>query len=108
MRQIVIRPFALCVLIFALAHVSGCNIGGALAYKFVGPTKVKADYAPPPNEPLLVLVENYSHTADLQPSADQLGTLVIADLKAHKVGPLVDPNPLYTLRSEKPAEYEKM
>ena len=97
---------AFCLLLTAYC-LPGCNIGGALAYKAFGPAKVKADYAPP-KQPLLVLVENYSHSADLQPSADQLGTLVIADLKAHKVGPLVDPNPLYTLRSEKPGEYEKM
>src|SRR5947209_17437620 len=98
---------AYCLLPTAFCSLSGCNIGGALAYKVLGPTKVKADYAPP-KEPLLVLVENYRHSADLQPAADQLGNLVVEDLKAHKVGPIVDSNALYTLRSERPNEYQKM
>src|SRR5258706_4140581 len=98
---------AYCLLPAAFCSLSGCNIGGALAYKVLGPTKVPADYAPP-KEPLLVLVENYRHSADLQPAADQLGNLVVEDLKAHKVGPIVDSNALYTLRSERPGEYQKM
>ena len=57
----------------------GCNVLGAIAYKTVGPAKVQPEYAPP-QEPLLVLAESYSHSEQLQPAADQLTNLLARTL----------------------------
>jgi hypothetical protein len=98
-------------LIAALALMlvcGGCSAMGAIAYKTIGPAKVKPEYAPPPHEPMLVLSESYSHSEQLQPAADQFANLLADELKKNKVAPVIEPEKLLALRSDRAAEFAKM
>jgi hypothetical protein len=103
MRSTLVVAVALALLLGS----GGCNVMSAIAYKTVGPAKIKPEYAPP-QEPLLVLSESYSHSEQLQPAADQLTNLLADELKTHKVAPLIDPEKLLSLRSDHAAEFGKM
>src|SRR5256885_8044222 len=94
-------PTAYCLLL------CGCNIVGAVAAKVLGNPPVKPEYAVP-QEPMLVLVESYGRSNDLQPAADELANLLAAELKEHKVAPLIEGDQLLALRSERPAEFNAM
>ena len=87
--------------------LSGCNILSALAYKTNGPMAIPAEYKPP-QQPMLVMAESFHQANDLQPYADQLATLIEAELKLHKVAPLVDQAKLTALRVKKGRDFEKM
>jgi hypothetical protein len=98
-------PTAYCLLALSL---SGCNIGGALAYKFFGPTKEPAEYTPPKDRPLVVVVENYHNPADLQQPADQLAAMISDKLEVVKIAPIIPTEKVVALRTEKGAAFDKM
>ena len=97
-------PTAYCSLCLLL---TGCNVLGAIAYKTIGPTKVPAEYEPP-KTPMLVLAESYGRANDLQPAADQLANLLVEELKAHNVAPMIEPAKLLSLRGDKAIGFDKM
>jgi hypothetical protein len=99
--------FVLVVALVLLLGSGGCNVLGAIAYKTVGPSKIPPEYKPP-QEPMLVLAESYSHSEQLQPAADQLTNLLVDELKTNKVAPLIEPDKLLSLRSDRAAEFAKM
>ena len=103
-RSLLLRT--ICCLMLA-AWGSGCNLLSAVAYKTMGPAKIPAEYVPP-QEPMLVLSESYHQSNDLQPFADELGSLLQKELEVHKVAPLVDPTKLAALKAEKGRDFEKM
>jgi hypothetical protein len=92
------------ILVFTL---SGCEIFGVAAYKLHGPAKVPAQYVPP-KTPMLVLVENYQHQSSVNAHGDLLAQLLVKELQAHKVAPLVPPEKLQALRDERPADFPTM
>ena len=106
--RLMMRCGAAGMLCCALLCVGGCNIFGAVASKAVGPTKVQAQYTPPPAEPLLVLAENYRNPSDTLIDAEQLVRYVSRQLEEKKVAPIVDPNRVFELRSSRPAKYRDM
>ena len=96
--------------LFALSILSllaGCNIVGAAGDKIMGPPEVKAKYVPP-QEPMLVLAENYQHPSETMVEAEQLVQKVAKQLQAHNVAPIVDPTAPFNLKASKPAEYQRM
>lgn len=95
---------AFCVL-FAL--LPGCSVLGVAAYKLHGPASVPAQYVPA-KQPMLVLVENYQHQSSVTAHADLLGRMLVKELGAKKVAPLVPLDKLQALRDARPAEYPKM
>lgn len=98
---------ASCILHAAVLLSSGCNIAGALAYKVVGPPEVQAEYKPP-QEPLLVLVENFQNPGQLQSVSDELASAITQEIVANKAAPTIDPGLVVNYRSEHPSEYKKM
>lgn len=92
----------------ALGTAGGCAIFGAIAGKTMGPPKVAAEYQPPKDQPLVVIVENYRHPADLQQQSDELAMFISNKLEAAKVAPIVPADQVVSLRTEKGAAYDKM
>jgi len=86
---------------------AGCSILGVAAYKLHGPAKVPAEYVPE-QKPMLVLVENYEHQSSVNAHADLLGRLLVKELEARKVAPLVSLDKLQELRDARPAEFPRM
>ena len=78
--------FSFCLLPFSL--LAGCQAAGVLAYKLHGPAKVSAEYVPQ-KKPMLVFVENYEHQSSVNAHADLLGRMLVKELDAHKIAPLV-------------------
>jgi hypothetical protein len=91
-----------------LLQTAGCNVLGALAYKTFGPSKQPAEYVPPKNQPLVVIVENYRNPAGLQQPSDELAMLISKKLEAAKVAPIVPTDKLVALRTDKGAAFDKM
>jgi len=93
---------------FVLAlSLSGCTFLGVAAYKLHGPAKIPAEYVPQ-QTPMLVFVENYQHQTSVNAHADLLGHMLVKELAAHRVAPLVPLEHLQELRDAKPFEFPKM
>ena len=103
-----LRRLAFCSLLFACLCSTGCNVGGALAYKFFGPTRDPAEYTPPKDQPLVVIVENFRNPADLQQPADELAMMISGKLAGAKVAPIIPTDRLVALRTEQGAAFEKL
>jgi hypothetical protein len=86
---------------------TGCAAVGALAAKTIGDIPDPAQYTPP-QEPMLVVVENYQHASDLQGPADQIAELLTRQIAEHKIAPVVEQSSLLELRTSRPKEFEKM
>jgi hypothetical protein len=84
---------------------TGCNVGGVLAHKVIGPPPIPAQYVPA-KEPTLVLVENYRNPSAAILDAQRLERRVADELERHGVAPVVDPDRLETVRST--PEFSKM
>jgi hypothetical protein len=87
--------------------VSGCSALGVAAYKLHGPAKVPAQYVPA-KRPMLVFVENYQHQSSVNAHADLLGRMLVKELEARKIAPLVSLDKLQELRDAKRAEFATM
>ena len=96
------RSFPVLVLIL----VGGCTTAGALAHKLVGPPPIKAQYVPPKNQPMLVLVENYHNPSATVLDAQRLALRIEEELRRHRIAPIVGADQLELIRSD-PA-YAKM
>ena len=96
---------ALCILL--LLPLGGCEVLGVLAYKLHGPAKVPAKYVPE-KKPMLVLVENFQHQSSVNAHAEMLGRMLVKELDARKIAPLVPLDKLQELRDARPAEFPKM
>lgn len=91
-----------------LMILCGCNAGGAIAYKVVGPPDVPAKYVPKP-EPMLVFVENYQHPSSAVTDSEILGRFLVSNLKANKIGPLIELEQLREYRAaHAPAQISKL
>jgi PBP1b-binding outer membrane lipoprotein LpoB len=99
--------FKTLLLLPLLLFVPGCLVVGAVTEKVMGPADVKAKYVPP-QEPMLVLAENYQHPSEIMVESEQLVQKVAQLIKDHKVAPLVDPTAPFNLKASKPAEYQQM
>jgi len=99
--------FCLLTVALALPSLAGCNVGGAIGYKLFGPPAVEAQYVPP-QEPMLVLVENYRGSAVRTADAETLGRYLMVELENHKVAPLIPVDKVYELRTSNPAAFKKM
>ena len=95
------------ILLTSSLLLAGCTAASAIQYKIAGPPAVPARYVPA-QEPMLVLVENYRATGGGSADAEMLARHVVAELKAHRVAPLVPLDALYALRTEKGDGYRKM
>lgn len=92
---------ALAALLPALAATAGgCAILGAIAYKASGSPTIKAQYVPA-KEPMVVFVQRSQNPADAGRASDRIARLVTDDLKAHNVGPLVDPSAVSELQGRR-------
>ena len=94
--------------LFACLLLSGCNIVGAVGDKIFGPGTNPAEYTPPKDQPLLVLVENYHRPGDLQQPSDQLAALITDRLSQNKVGPMISTEKLVAMRTERAGDFGKM
>ena len=99
--------FALLGPVLLLASQPGCNVLGAMAYKFSGSPTIKARYAMP-REKTLVVVENYHNPALLRLEADAVARHLTQELKLHEVAPVVDPNEAEAHRQDQGSGYGKM
>jgi hypothetical protein len=86
----------------------GCQVPAALWYRTVGPPPIPARFAPPKDQPLLVLGENVHSGSHALPEADDLARVVYDDLKENKVAPMVDPAALHDLRDRNAIAFSKM
>jgi hypothetical protein len=87
--------------------LTGCTAVGVAAYKIAGPPPVEAKYVPP-QESMLVLVENYRDASSTQIDAELLTRYLIEKLRAHNVAPVVDYDSLETLRMDPARDYHAM
>lgn len=102
-------PLSPCLLVvLSLLPTAGCNILGAVAYKFSGSPTMKARYAPPKSK-TLVVVENYHNPSTLRLEADAVARHLVEEMKMHKVAPVVDPGEAESHREvQGTAAYRKM
>jgi len=87
------------LLILLLLVVSGCQLGGLIASK-VAPRTVMPLYTPPPDQPLLVLVESRQNPGLGVPDGEMLTGYIIDDLKTYNVAPIIDFRELQRIRDE--------
>jgi hypothetical protein len=107
-RNRLLFPFAIYLFPFAiLPLLPGCSILGVAAYKLRGPAPIPAEYVPA-KKPMLVLVENYEHQSSVNAHADLLGRMLMKDLDAKQVAPLVSLDKLQELRDARPGEFRTM
>lgn len=106
------RPVSLTLLaLLALPLVGGA--GGCSLFRTIGvlsqrdPT-TKAIYAPPKEQPLLVLVETREQSGLTQETADRLALFVEKELRDHEVAPLVSGLKVMELRQSRPEEHDAM
>jgi|GEM_PF-839578 len=100
-------PIRILALLAIAAILSGCQVLGAIAGAGAGPSTVDAQYKPP-QEPTLVLVENYSIASGGDVEGDRLGRYISEELTTNKVVPLVDYARLTQLRDQDHDAYRKM
>ena len=91
---------------FVFASHGGCTVAGVIAGKVAGPPPVKAQYAPPKDKPMLVLVENYRNPAATAVDGQHLALRIEEELRRHGVAPVVGADKLDAVRAD-PA-YAKM
>ena len=96
---------ACCVLLGAAA--SGCVAVGAIAYKLAPPPKVPAEFKPA-QQKTLVLVENFQNPDAVSVYAERLDRDIARQFSEHKVAPMVDPQQLLDLRSNRGRAFDKM
>ncbi len=87
--------------------LGGCSILGLAAYKFTPPPRTSAKYVLP-QEPTVVLIENFRDPAQHEIDAQQLTKAVLIDLKRFKTVPLVDDLAVQQLRDRDKAALAKM
>jgi hypothetical protein len=105
--KIIRRIVTLAILAVVWQACAGCAVAGALAAKTIGDIPDPAAYVPP-QQPMLVLVENYHHAADLEGPGDQLAELLTEQIVENKVAPVIQQSSLIKLREDRPKEYDKM
>jgi hypothetical protein len=93
--------------VFPFSFLQGCTALGVAAYKLHGPPKVPAEYVPQ-QRPMLVLVENYQHQSSVHAHADLLGRMLVKELEARKIAPLVSLDRLQALRDARPDAFRTM
>lgn len=86
-----------CPLLLVCLLAGGCSIVGAVGSKFTGAQKVAPQYRPP-QEPMLVLVENYHNPAATRLDAQRLGLRLAEELNDRGVAPVVDPGRVESLQ----------
>ena len=91
----------------SLFAVAGCNVIGAVAYKFSGSPTIKAQYAPPKSK-TLVVVENYHNPTTLRLEADAVARHLVEEMKMHEVVPVVDPGAAEAHREAQGTAFRKM
>src|SRR3954447_8313991 len=86
-------------ILFSCAAIAlcGCQVPSALWYRTVGPPPIPARYKPP-QEPLLILVENVHSGSQALPEADDLAMVMHDALLENHVAPLIDPATLHEVR----------
>ena len=107
MARLLICAFRFSFFVFLFSFVPGCTALGVAAYKLHGPAKVPAKYVPQ-QRPMLVLVENYQHQSSVNAHADLLGRMLVKELEARKIAPLVSLDRLQELRDARPREFATM
>jgi hypothetical protein len=90
-----------------LLIITGCSELGAVISEVKGPDEVPARFVPP-KEPMLVLVEPYHSSGDVEIDAEHLGVALRKDIEDHKTAPLVDFAKLEKLKDANPDAYDKM
>jgi|SRR5687768_414236 len=100
-------PLRVVGLLVALGLWGGCAVPAAILYKTVGPPKVPARYAPP-QEPMLVLVEEATAGSGYHVETEELGLALSEELVANKVAPMVDVREVHRLRDAGPAAFRQM
>jgi hypothetical protein len=99
--------FRFSLFVLACSFLQGCTALGVAAYKLHGPPKVPAEYVPEP-KPMLVLVENYQHQSSVNAHADLLGRMLVKELEARRVAPIVPLDRLQELRDARPRDFQTM
>lgn len=90
-----------------LAGLAGCNAVGAVLDKATTKPAIAAQYIPP-KQPMLVLFEDYKNPDGAGIFADRLSSNVTAELKEHKIAPVIPPARLIEFRSNKGADYHQL
>ena len=91
------RTGVLALLLALVPGVAGCSLFAAMAYKMSPEVTVPARYAPK-KEPMVVIVQRSRNQGDAVHEAERIGRYVTEDLKAHKIGPMLDPAELTDLQ----------
>jgi TolB-like protein len=95
------------VAVALLAGLAGCNAVGAVLDKATTKPAIAAEYTPP-KQPMLVLFEDYKNPDVAGIFADRLSSSVTAELKEHKIAPVIPPARLIEFRSNKGADYRQL
>ena len=106
-KVFVLCAFRFSLFVFFFSLPAGCEALGVAAYKLHGPPKVPAEYVPA-QRPMLVLVENYQHQSSVNAHADLLGRMLVKELEARNVAPLVSLDKLQELRDARPGDFQTM
>ena len=100
-----IRTLAASLLLLCFA---GCEAASVITYKLTGPPKVPAKYTPDKTKPLLVLVENPKQRSAASTEPELIAGLIIDQLNAKEVAPMIDLTKLHAVRDAHVADYSKM
>jgi hypothetical protein len=92
--------------ILVLTPHTGCSLAGVIAGKVAGPPPIKAQYVPPKDKPMLVLVENYRNPAATAVDGQHLALRIEEELRSRRIAPVVGAEKLDAVRAD-PA-YGKM
>jgi hypothetical protein len=107
MWKIIVSLRAILLLTAVAMFGSGCALS-AIVYKVMGPPPIPPKYYVPPNDPLLVLVENAHSGSSAIPEAEGLARVISEDLAEHKVAPMIEPTKVNALRDGNPQAFAKM
>jgi TolB-like protein len=90
------------------AMLCGCEVPGVILHVLVGEPPVAAQYNPPKDKPILVLVENYRSPDDERIDSDQIAHQVRLELKKEAKLDVINPEKVEEMREEDAQGYRKM
>jgi hypothetical protein len=108
MRKSITLAAAAVTFVVGGAILSGCEVPGVLLHVLVGEPPIPAQFEPPKDKPILVLVENYRSPDESRIDSDQITHEVGEELKHQAKLNIVSSEKIEELREEDAQAYRKM
>src|SRR5580658_1654447 len=97
-----LNQIAFCLTRSAFLVLAGCSFLGAAANKGLGSDTIKAQYTLPKDQTILVLVESYKNTGEINGIANSIGLSLQKDIETLKLEPTVNVDSLNKLKDRDP------